>query len=94
MSQFFFINAKIAGGSAYKVIFEVAEEAGISKEREKQVHFTRSVDGRSNRQGLELHTKEKTSHLVLVIDEIDSLVVRSGDDILWNFTRGQPENEG
>ena len=31
--------------------------------------------------------QKKKLHIVLVIDEIDSLVDRNGDDILYNFTR-------
>jgi cell division control protein 6 len=81
-----FVNAKIAGGSAYKVIFEIAEELGINKEQEKQVHFTGLSMGEATDRVLNFIQKKKLN-LVLVIDEIDSLVDRSGDDILYNFTR-------
>jgi cell division control protein 6 len=81
-----FVNAKIAGGSAYKVIFEIAEEVGINKEQEKQVHFTGLSMGEATDRVLNFIQKKKLN-LVLVIDEIDSLVDRSGDDILYNFTR-------
>jgi cell division control protein 6 len=81
-----FVNAKIAGGSAYKVIFEIAEELGINKEQEKQVHFTGLSMGEATDRVLNFIQRKKL-HLVLVIDEIDSLVDRSGDDILYNFTR-------
>ena len=31
--------------------------------------------------------QKKKFHVVLIIDEIDSLVDKNGDDILYNFTR-------
>ena len=33
------------------------------------------------------YLKKNNLHVVLVIDEIDSLVDRNGDDVLYNFTR-------
>jgi cell division control protein 6 len=88
-----FINAKIAGGSAYKVIFEIAEELGINKEQEKQVHFTGLSMGEATDRVLNFIQRKKLN-LVLVIDEIDSLVERSGDDILYNFTRANQRMKG
>ncbi len=88
-----FVNAKIAGGSAYKVIFEIAEELGINKEQEKQVHFTGLSMGEATDRVLNFIQRKKL-HLVLVIDEIDSLVDRSGDDILYNFTRANQGMKG
>ena len=88
-----FVNAKIAGGSAYKVIFEIAEELGINKEQEKQVHFTGLSMGEATDRVLNFIQKKKLN-LVLVIDEIDSLVDRSGDDILYNFTRANQRMNG
>jgi cell division control protein 6 len=88
-----FVNAKIAGGSAYKVIFEIAEELGINKEPEKQVHFTGLSMGEATDRVLNFIQKKKLN-LVLVIDEIDSLVDRSGDDILYNFTRANQSMKG
>ena len=38
--------------------------------------------------------QRKKLNLVLVIDEIDSLVARSGDDILYNFTRANQRMKG
>ena len=36
---------------------------------------------------LDFIQKKKKLHVILVIDEIDSLVDKNGDDILYNFTR-------
>lgn len=80
-----FINAK-AAGSAYKVLFEIAEELGINKEQGKQVHFTGLSMGEATDRILQYIQKKKL-HFILVIDEIDSLVDKSGDDILYNITR-------
>jgi archaeal cell division control protein 6 len=88
-----FVNAKIAGGSAYKVLFEIAEELGINKEQEKQVHFTGLSMGEATDRILHFIQRKKLN-LVLVIDEIDSLVDRSGDDILYNFTRANQRMRG
>jgi len=88
-----FINAKIAGGSAYKVIFEIAEELGINREREKQVHFTGLSMGEATDRVLNFIERKKLN-LVLAIDEMDSLVDRSGDDILYNFTRANQRMNG
>ncbi|MFL6487125.1 MAG: Cdc6/Cdc18 family protein [Nitrososphaera sp.] len=88
-----FVNAKIAGGSAYKVIFEIAEELGINREQEKQVHFTGLSMGEATDRVLNFIQRKKLN-LVLVIDEIDSLVDRSGDDILYNFTRANQRMMG
>jgi cell division control protein 6 len=80
-----FINAK-AAGSAYKVLFEIAEELGINREQGKQVHFTGLSMGEATDRILQYIQKKKL-HFILIIDEIDSLVDKSGDDILYNFTR-------
>jgi cell division control protein 6 len=88
-----FVNAKIAGGSAYKVLFEIAEELGINKGQEKQVHFTGLSMGEATDRVLHFIQRKKLN-LVLVIDEIDSLVDRSGDDILYNFTRANQRMNG
>ena len=88
-----FVNAKIAGGSAYKVVFEIAEELGINREREKQVHFTGLSMGEATDRVLHFIQRKKLK-LVLVMDEIDSLVDRSGDDILYNFTRANQNMKG
>jgi archaeal cell division control protein 6 len=87
-----FINAKTAG-SAYKVLFEIAEELGINKEQEKHVHFTGLSMGEATDRILQYMQKKKLS-VVLVIDEIDSLVDKSGDDILYNFTRANQKMKG
>lgn len=87
-----FINAKTAG-SAYKILFEIAEELGINKQQEKQVHFTGLSMGEATDRILQYIQKKKLS-VVLVIDEIDSLVDKSGDDILYNFTRANQKMKG
>ena len=80
------INAKTAN-TAYKVLYEIAENIGINKEeRKQQVYFTGLSMGEATDRILDFVQKKKL-HIVLVIDEIDSLVDRNGDDILYNFTR-------
>jgi len=80
-----FINAK-AAGSAYKILYEIAEDLGINKEQGKQVHFTGLSMGEATDRILQ-YIQKKNFQFILVIDEIDSLVEKSGDDILYNFTR-------
>ncbi len=87
-----FINAKTAG-SAYKVLFEIAEDLGVNKEQEKHVHFTGLSMGEATDRILQFIQKKKLN-LILVIDEIDSLVDKSGDDVLYNFTRANQKMKG
>ena len=80
------INAKNANTS-YKVLYEIAELMGINKEEKKlQVHFTGLSMGEAADRILDF-IKRKNLKVVLIIDEIDSLVDKNGDDILYNFTR-------
>ena len=79
------VNAKLAN-SPYKVLFEIAEEIGINREQEGRVHFTGLSMGEATDRILQFIQKKKL-HVILVIDEIDSLVEKSGDDILYSFTR-------
>jgi archaeal cell division control protein 6 len=80
------INAKNANTS-YKVLYEIAELMGINKEEKKlQVHFTGLSMGEAADRILDF-IKRKNLNVVLIIDEIDSLVDKNGDDILYNFTR-------
>ncbi len=79
------VNAKLAN-SPYKVLFEIAEEIGINREQEGKVHFTGLSMGEATDRILQFIQKKKL-HVILVIDEIDSLVQKSGDDILYSFTR-------
>jgi cell division control protein 6 len=82
-----FINAKTAN-TAYKVLFEIAEEMGINKEEKKlQVYFTGLSMGEATDRILDFIKKRKKLHVIIIIDEIDSLVDKNGDDILYNFTR-------
>ena len=83
-----FVNAKTAN-TGYKVLYEIAENMGINQEEEKklQVHFTGLSMGEATDRILDFIQKKKKLHVVLVIDEIDSLVDKNGDDILYNFTR-------
>jgi len=81
-----FINAKTAN-TAYKVLYEIAEDMGINKaEKRLQVHFTGLSIGEATDRILDF-IQSKKFHVVLVMDEIDSLVDKNGDDILYNFTR-------
>lgn len=81
------VNAKGAS-TAYKVLFEVAKEMGLNQEEDKtkQVPFTGLSMGEATSRILQFIQKKKL-HLILVVDEIDSLVDKSGDDILYSFTR-------
>jgi archaeal cell division control protein 6 len=83
-----FVNAKTAN-TGYKVLYEIAESMGINNEEEKklQVHFTGLSMGEATDRILDFIQKKKKLHVVLIIDEVDSLVDRNGDDILYNFTR-------
>jgi archaeal cell division control protein 6 len=81
-----FMNAKTANTS-YKILYEIAEMMGINKEEKKlQVHFTGLSLGEATDRILE-YIRRKNLRVVLVIDEIDPLVDKNGDDILYNFTR-------
>jgi archaeal cell division control protein 6 len=86
------VNAKLAN-SAYKVLFEIAEELGVNKEQGKQVHFTGLSMGEATDRVLQFIQRKKLN-LVMVIDEIDSLIDKSGDDILYNFTRANQRMKG
>lgn len=81
------VNSKTAN-TAYKVLYEIAEEIGINKKEESklQVPFTGLSMGEATDRILDFIQKKKL-HVVLVIDEIDSLVDKNGDDVLYNFTR-------
>jgi cell division control protein 6 len=82
-----FVNAKTAN-TAYKVLYEIAEEMGINKgEKKQQVYFTGLSMGEATDRILDFIQNKKKLHVILVIDEIDSLVDKNGDDILYNFTR-------
>jgi cell division control protein 6 len=81
------VNAKGAS-TAYKVLFEIAEDLALNQEHDKsrQVPFTGLSIGEATSRILQFIQKKKLG-LILVIDEIDSLVDKSGDDILYSFTR-------
>ena len=80
------VNGKSANTS-YKVLYEIAEAMGINQEQKKlQVHFTGLSMGEATDRILD-YIKRKNLKVILVIDEIDSLIDRNGDDILYNFTR-------
>jgi cell division control protein 6 len=81
------VNAKDAS-TTYKVLFEIAEEIGLNNEKDKQnrVPFTGISMGEATNRILEFIQKKKLN-VILVIDEIDSLVNNSGDDILYSLTR-------
>ena len=51
-----------------------------------QVYFTGLSMGEATDRILDFIQKKKF-HVILVMDEIDSLVEKNGDDILYNFTR-------
>lgn len=81
------VNAKGAS-TAYKVLFQIAEELGLNGESDKtkQVPFTGLSIGEATSRILHFIQNRKLA-VILVIDEIDSLVDKSGDDVLYSFTR-------
>jgi archaeal cell division control protein 6 len=80
------VNGKSANTS-YKILYEIAEAMGINQEEKKfQVYFTGLSIGEATDRILD-YIKLKKLKVILVIDEIDSLVDKNGDDILYNFTR-------
>ncbi|HET7285747.1 MAG TPA: AAA family ATPase [Nitrososphaeraceae archaeon] len=81
-----FVNTKTAN-TAYKVLYEIAKDMGINKgEKKLHVHFTGLSMGEATDRILDFIQKNKF-YVILVMDEIDSLVDKNGDDILYNFTR-------
>ena len=85
------VNAKGAS-TAYKVLFEIADELGLNQEQDKtkQVPFTGLSIGEATGRILQFIQRKKLG-LILIIDEIDSLVDKSGDDILYSFTRANQQ---
>ncbi len=80
------INAKTSNTS-YKVLYDIAEDIGINRfDKKLRVHFTGLSMGEATDRILE-YMKKNNLHVVLIIDEIDSLVDRNGDDVLYSFTR-------
>ena len=80
-----FINAKNSN-TPYKILYEIAELLGINKEGKIQVYFTGLSMSEATDRILDF-IRRRSIKVVIVIDEIDSLVNRKGDDILYNFTR-------
>jgi cell division control protein 6 len=84
------VNAKGAS-TAYKVLHEIAEYIGLNQEdKTKRVPFTGLSMGEATSRILRFIQKKELS-VILVIDEIDSLVDKSGDDILYSFTRANQQ---
>ncbi len=80
------INAKTSNTS-YKVLYDIAEDIGLNRfDKKLRVHFTGLSMGEATDRILE-YLKKNNLHVILIIDEIDSLVDRNGDDVLYNFTR-------
>ena len=88
------VNAKGAS-TAYKVLYEIAEFIELNQgDKTKRVPFTGLSMGEATSRILQFIQKKELS-VILVIDEIDSLVDKSGDDILYSFTRAnQQMSEG
>ena len=80
-----FINAKNCN-TPYKILYEIAELLDINKEGKTQVYFTGLSMSEATDRILDF-IRRRSIKVVIVIDEIDSLVNRKGDDILYNFTR-------
>lgn len=80
-----FINAKNSN-TPYKILYEIAELLGINKEGKMQVYFTGLSMSEATDRILDF-IRRRSIKVVIVIDEIDSLVNRKGDDIVYNFTR-------
>lgn len=84
------VNAKGAS-TAYKILYEIAEETGLNREdRSKHVPFTGLSMGEATGRILQFIQQKKLG-VILVIDEIDTLVDKSGDDILYSFTRANQQ---
>ncbi len=84
------VNAKGAS-TAYKVLYEIAEYVGLNQEdKTKRVPFTGLSMGEATGRILQFIQKKRLS-VILIIDEIDSLVDKSGDDILYSFTRANQQ---
>jgi cell division control protein 6 len=84
------VNAKGAS-TAYKILYEIAEETGLNMEdKSKRVPFTGLSIGEATGRILQFIQQKKLG-VILVIDEIDSLVDKSGDDILYSFTRANQQ---
>ena len=84
------VNAKGAS-TAYKILYEIAEEIGLNQEdKSKHVPFTGLSIGEATSRILQF-IQRKELKVILVIDEIDSLVDKSGDDILYSFTRANQQ---
>lgn len=79
------VNAK-GTSTAYRAVFEIAEKIGLNNEKQKQVPFTGLSMGEATDRILQFIQKKKLC-VILVIDEIDSLVDKSGDNLLYSFTR-------
>jgi cell division control protein 6 len=78
------VNAK-DNNTPYKVLFEIAKSIGINESGGK-VPFTGLSMGEATSRILHF-IQEKMLRTILVIDEIDTLVDRNGDEILYTFTR-------
>lgn len=84
------VNAKGAS-TAYKILYEIAEDIGLNQEdKSKRVPFTGLSIGEATGRILQF-IQRKELGVILVIDEIDSLVDKSGDDILYSFTRANQQ---
>src|SRR5262249_34779843 len=87
------VNAKVAN-SAYKGLFDIAQEIGTNtqqgEDKGKVVPFTGLSMGEATDRILQFIQK-KTLRVILVIDEIDSLVDRNGNDVLYSFTRANQQ---
>lgn len=80
------INAKTSNTS-YKVLYDIAEDMGTNRfDKKLKVHFTGLSMGEATDRILE-YVKKNKLQVILIIDEIDSLVDKNGDDILYSFTR-------
>ena len=59
----------------------------LTKEKRNSKYILLDCLWVKQRIGSSILYKRKKLHVILVIDEIDSLVDKNGDDILYNFTR-------
>lgn len=85
------VNAK-AATTAYKVLFQIAQELGLNRDQDKagQVPFTGLSIGEATGRIIHFIARQKLG-IILVVDEIDSLVDKSGDDLLYSFTRANQQ---
>ena len=88
--KFVYINCKLkrVADTEYRLIAQIAHELGEEEdeEKDKKIHSTGLPTDEVYKRFFERLPK-KTKLLILILDEIDQLVFKAGDEILYNLTR-------